>query len=108
MRWTVSFYSSKVEQETLDLPAGILANFLRIMELMGEFGPDLGRPHTAPLGRRLFEVRARSREGIARSMFCTVGGREVVVLMTVIKKGSKLHPRQIDIARRRMREVQNP
>jgi len=45
MTWPVTFYSSKVEAQTLDLPKGILANFLRIVELLGEFGPDLGRPH---------------------------------------------------------------
>jgi hypothetical protein len=50
MSWTISFFSSKVEQETLALPPGILASFLRITELIQEFGPDLGRPQTAPLG----------------------------------------------------------
>ena len=51
----------------------LLANFLRIVELIGEFGPDLGRPHTAPLGQGLFEIRAK---GTARSVFCTVKGQE--------------------------------
>lgn len=106
MRWEVTFYSPKVEQETLDLPAGILANFLRIVELIGEFGPDLGRPHTAPLGQGLFEIRAKGREGIARSVFCTVKGREIVVLITVIKKANKIQARHMEIARKRMKEVQ--
>ena len=106
MKWTLSFYSSKVEQETLDLPAGILANFLRIAELIREFGPDLGRPHTAPLGSGLFEIRAKGREGIARSVFCTVKGREDVILITVIKKANKMQARHWEIARKRMQEVQ--
>ena len=69
MSWTVSFYSDKVERATLKLPAGILANFLRVTELIEEFGPDLGRPHTAPLAEGLFEIRAKGREGIARSVW---------------------------------------
>jgi phage-related protein len=108
MRWTVSFYSPKVERETLDLPAGILANFLRIVELIAEFGPDLGRPHKAPLGGGLFEIRANGREGIARSVFCTAWAREIVVLMTVIKKSKKIQPRHLEIARQRMKEVLQP
>ena len=48
MPWTITFYSTRVERETLALPPGILASFLRITELIEEFGPDLGRPHTAP------------------------------------------------------------
>ena len=105
MAWTISFYSAKVEEETLALPPGILANFLRIGELIEEFGPDLGRPHTAPLGRGLFEIRAKGQEGIARSLFCTLKGEEIVILMTVIKKTNALPKRQMDTARKRMKEV---
>jgi len=107
MTWTITFYSAKVERETLALPPGILANFLRIAELIEEFGPDLGRPYTAPLGQGLFEIRAKGREGIARSVFCTVKNREVVVLCTVIKKGNKLPKHRMETARKRMKEVRD-
>lgn len=86
MPWTITFYSEKVEAETLALPPSILANFLRIAELIEEFGPNLGRPHTAPLGQGLFEIRAKGREGIARTVFCTVAGDEIVIVVTVIKE----------------------
>lgn len=105
MTWTITFYSEKVETETLDLPPGILASFLRIAELIEAFGPDLGRPHTAPLGQGLFEIRAKGKEGIARSVFCAVKGREIVILMTVIKKQNKIPIRQMETARKRMKEV---
>ena len=106
MTWTITFYSEKVEKETLALPPGILASFLRITELIEEFGPNLGRPHTAPLSQGLFEIRAKGKEGISRSVFCTVEGQEIVVLITVIKKGNKIPKRQMDTARKRMKEVQ--
>jgi phage-related protein len=107
MGWKVTFFSVKVEQETLALPAGILASFLRIAELIEQFGPNLGRPHTAPLGGGLFEIRAKGREGIARSVFCTVKGQEIVVLITVVKKGNKISPRHMETAQKRMKEVQS-
>lgn len=105
MPWSISFYSEKVEKESLDLPPSILASFLRITELIEEFGPDLGRPHTAPLGQGLFEIRAKGREGIARSVFCTVRGQEVVILMTVIKKQNKIPKHQMETAKKRMKEI---
>ena len=74
MKWTVTFYNEKVENQTLALPAGILANLLHIIELVEEFGPSIGRPHTAPLGKGLFEIRAKGPEGIGRSLFCTIEG----------------------------------
>jgi phage-related protein len=107
MAWTITFYSEKVEAETLALPPGILANFLRITELIEEFGPNLGRPHTAPLGQGLFEIRAKGREGVARSVFCTVKGEEIVILITVVKKGNKIPKRHMDTAIKRMKEVQD-
>ena len=75
------------------------------MELIKEFGPTLGRPHVAPLGRGLFEIRARGREGIARSVFCTVEGQEIVVLITVVKKGDRIPARHMATARQRMKEL---
>lgn len=107
MVWAVSFYNAKVEDETLALPPGILANFLRISELIEEFGPHLGRPHTAPLGNGMFEIRAKGREGISRSVFCTVKNQEIIILMTVIKKGNKIPQRQMNTAIKRMKEVQS-
>ncbi len=107
MSWKITFYSEKVEKETLALPAGILANFLRITELIEEFGPDLGRPHTAPLGKGLFEIRAKGKEGISRSVFCTVKGQEIVILLTAIKKSNTLPKRQMVTANKRMKEVQD-
>lgn len=106
MDWTITFYSDKVEEDTLALPPGILASFLRITELIEEFGPDLVRPQTAPLGRGLYEIRARGPEGVARAVFCTAPEREVVILMTAIKKSSKLPKRLLQTAQKRKKEVQ--
>lgn len=105
MAWTIRFYNEKVEAETLALPPGVLANFLRIADLIEEFGPDLGRPHTAPLGDKLFEIRAKGREGVARSLFCTVRDKQVIILLTTIKKTNKLPARLLSLARARMKEV---
>ena len=105
MKWKISFYSDRIEKQTLSLPRGILTNLLRVMELIEEFGPDLGRPHTAPLGDGLFEIRAKGVEGIARSLFCTVKNEEIIVLMTVIKKQNTIPKRQMETVRKRMKEV---
>ena len=105
MAWKVTFYSEKVENQTLALPAEILANLLHILELVEEFGPSIGRPHTALLGKGLFEIRAKGPEGISRSLVCLVKGQEMVILHSFIKKTQKVPKKQLDMARNRLKEV---
>ena len=62
MEWHITFYSEKMEDETLSFPPGILANFLHIAEMIEEFGPALGLPYTKALGKGLCEIRAKGKE----------------------------------------------
>ncbi|NOX26317.1 MAG: type II toxin-antitoxin system RelE/ParE family toxin, partial [Deltaproteobacteria bacterium] len=71
MKWQIKYYSAKVEKEVLKLPSGLLARYLRLTDLMLEFGSNLGLPHTQPIEHGLFELRVKSKEGIARVFFCT-------------------------------------
>lgn len=95
----------KVEKETFSFPDGVLANFLHIAEMIEEMGPNIGKPHTAPLGAGLFEIRAKGKEGIGRSLFCTVKGNEIVVLHSFIKKTQKTPKKELDKARKRQKEL---
>ena len=105
MAWTVSFYRQRVEDDILVLPAGLVARFLRYAERMEAHGPDLGMPHTPAMGGGLFELRLKAAEGIARVFYCTVVDRRIVVLHQLAKKTAKTPPHQLQIARRRMKDV---
>jgi phage-related protein len=107
--WRISFYNENVEADTLSFPEGILANFLHISEMIEEFVPALGLPYTQPLGEGLFEIRAKGKEGIGRSFFCTVKGKEVIILHSFIKKTQKTPPKEmtLDAARKRLKEVKS-
>ena len=105
MKWQITFYNEKVEEETHAFPDGILANFIHITEMIEEFGPALGKPYTAPMSDGLFEIRARGKEGIGRSLFCTVKGREIIILNSFIKKTQKTPRKELELAKRRMKEV---
>jgi len=105
MSWNVDFASRKARSETLALPPGLLARAIRYAEVMEKFGPDLGMPHTRALGRGLFELRVQAREGIARVFFCTTPDRRIVFLHVLVKKSQRTPGRDIDLARRRMKEL---
>ncbi len=107
MNWHITFYNDKVEQATLSFPPGILANFLHIAEMIEKFGPALGLPYTKAIGEGLFEIRAKGKEGIGRSFFCTVKGKEIVILHSFIKKSQKTPKRELATARKRLKEVKS-
>ena len=107
MNWKVTFYSDRVEAEIYALPGGFVARFVRYAERMEIYGPDLGMPHTRSMGDGLFELRLKAAEGIARVFFCTVVGRQIVVLHQFVKKSDKTPKRELKIARNRMKEIRN-
>src|SRR5262245_47617093 len=105
MAWSIEYYSQTVEQAVLRLPPGLLAQYLRLTDLMLEFGPNLGMPHTRAMGEGLFELRIKGQEGIARVFYCIVVQQRIVMLHVFIKKSQKTPKRELDIATRRLREV---
>lgn len=105
MAWSIQYYSETVESEVLALPPGLLARYLRLTDLMLEFGPNLGMPHTQSMGDRLFELRVKSKEGIARVFYCTLIGERIVMLHSFVKKTQKTPNHELKIARRRLKEV---
>lgn len=103
--WQLSFYSGKVAKLIESWPVGIRASFLRIAETMQEHGPDVGLPHTRPMGAGLFEIRAKGREGVGRAFFCTFVGQHIMILHAFIKKTEQTPQRELETARARQREI---
>ncbi len=107
MIYTIHYYHSSIKLEIESWPDGILAGFARMAELLMEFGPDLRMPHSRALGEGLFELRLRGREGIGRVLYCFLKARRIVILHSFVKKSMRMPVRELNIARTRMRDVQN-
>jgi phage-related protein len=107
MPYSLEYFHSRVKTEIEGWPAGILADYTRMVELLMEFGPDLRMPHSRAMGGGLFELRPRGREGIGRALYCYVMGKRVIVLHAFVKKTRTTPQRDLHIARKRMREVHN-
>lgn len=74
---------------------------------MEENGPWLPMPHARMLGDGLFELRPRGMEGIGRIFYCTIVGREIIMIHCFIKKTEKTPAREMEIARRRLKEIKS-
>jgi phage-related protein len=95
-----------VQQAILEFPPGLQARYIHLTERMLAFGPNLGRPHTSAMGKGQFEMRLKSKEGIGRVFFCSRPGRRIMMLHTFVKKSAKAPPKELKLARERMKEVQ--
>lgn len=107
MNWTVVYFNDRVKQDVLGLPAGIVADYLRLLDLMLEFGADLRMPHSRPMGDGLFELRLKGREGIGRVFYCTHVGQRIIILHSFVKKTQDTPHSELRTARARLREVRN-
>ena len=107
MDWKIEFYNNKVEKEIYDFPVKIQAKLIDIMDMMIKLGPNLGTPYTKLVKSGLFEIRAKAKEGIGRSFFCYKKGKVIIILHSFIKKTQKTPKKELDIALKRMKEVQN-
>jgi len=71
-----------------------------------EFGRPVGMPLCRPLGGGLWEVRSSLTQGrIARVIFCAGAGR-MVLLHGFVKKTQKTPQADLDLARKRPKEVE--
>lgn len=106
MNWTVEFFNVSVENDILDMPPKIQARMIKLLELIEKHGANLGSPHTEPMGDGLFEIRAKAKEGIGRSLYCYMKGRHIVVLHAFIKKSTKTPKSDLALAKKRKVEVE--
>lgn len=59
------------------------------------------------LGNGLLELRLKGAEGIARVFYCTMVGKQIVMLHSFVKKTQKIPFKEKRIEEIRMREVKN-
>lgn len=106
MKWTVEFLDERVEAEFLALPDDVLASLLKIAALIEEFGLiNVGMPYVRHLQGKLWEMRGKGKDGIARSIYVAATGQRVIVVRSFIKKTARTPQTEIAIALKRAREI---
>lgn len=105
-RITCEYYQTAAGEEpvkefvdSLDLRSRL--NFFAACELLATFGPWLKRPHAAPLGQGLYELRFRGDQGHVRVLYFFFAGHKAILTHGLIKKVSAVPEHDIRIARQR-------
>jgi phage-related protein len=102
----VEILDRRVERELDELAPDVRQRFLRIAELIDQHGlAAMHEPYIKHLEGKLWEMRMKGRDGIARAIYVTAKGERVVVLHAFVKKTQKTPQRALEIARERAKEV---
>ena len=107
MKWSITYYHERVRKQGLTLPAGIVADYVRLTDAMAIHGADLRMPHSRAMGSGMFELRPKGPEGIGRVFYCTQVGKVIVVLHSFVKKTQETPEAELRLARQRLKDVQN-
>ena len=106
MAWTVDFLDDVVEAEMESQPEDIQARFKRMVLLIGEFGLHrLPSKYVSHLEGRLWELRMKGKDGIARALYVAASGQRVVVVRVFTKKTQKAPRREIELALKRAEDI---
>ena len=108
MKWQVEILSRTVAEELDSLPADMRAKLDHIVQLIEEFGPHHVRePYVKPIQDKLWEMRMKGRDGIARAIYVTETYRRVVILHVFRKKTRRTPKAAIRTALSRMEELES-
>jgi phage-related protein len=103
--WSVRI-DERLEKWLNGVPRDIKARIINVVDLLIEHGPhNVGEPYVKHVKEKLFEIRAKSKDGIARIFYFTMTDRHIVLLHGFMKKTQKTPKREIDTAFGRMKEI---
>jgi phage-related protein len=106
VEWRVEVLNDTVRSELDALPSDLRARLIRLEHLISQVGLEaLREPYVKHLEGKLWEMRLSGRDGIARAIYVTAKGRRVIIVRAFIKKTQQTPPNEIDLARRRAKEI---
>ena len=101
--WTVEVIP-KAQHEIRALAKDLQARFLHVAEMLEDLGPQrVGEPHVKHLEGKLWEMRMRGKDGIARAIYFAASGRRLIVVRVFAKKTQKTPGREVELAKQRMK-----
>ena len=107
-RWLIEYYEDNrgkkpVEDFIKGLPLIKRANIIRVLDLVEEYGIQLGQPYIKKIEGKIWELRP----GSERILYFIFTGRKFVLLNGFTKKTRKTPKKEIIIAKKRQRNYEN-
>jgi phage-related protein len=104
--WTVETLNATVDSEVQALPVDMRARLVRIGGVIEKVGfQGLPADTVKHLEDKLWELRIRGKDGIARAVYVTAVKQRVVIVRVFVKKTHKTPKHELELARQRAKEV---
>ena len=105
-KWVVVFADHRVEKEISAFSVDVRANLERIVDLIEEYGlENVHEPNVKHIAGKIWEMRAKGRDGIALALYVAATGKQVIILHAFIKKTQKTPSEAINLAIKRGKEL---
>jgi phage-related protein len=102
----VEILDRRVERELEALAQDVRQKFARIVDVIERHGLlAMREPYVKHLEDKLWEMRMKGKDGIARAIYVTAKGERVVVVHAFAKKTQRTPVGALAIARERAKEV---
>ena len=113
MGWELEIYETPRGERPVanfisKLPAPLRAKVARDIDLLAEFGLQLGSPFAKKLSgaaMNLWELRTRRGTDRVRTIFSTIGERRLILLHCFLKKTRQVPRRELETAAGRLERV---
>lgn len=98
----ISFFNKKILAEVNSFEEPFASDITKALEVLAISGDEIGLPHSKSLGRGLFELRCL---GTGVRIFYAFSEHKAVVLHIVIKKQAKISKRDLELSRKRQKQL---
>ena len=104
--WRVEVLDHRVVKELDALAPDVRQHIGQMVELIESYGmAAMHEPRFKHLEGKLWEMRPRGRDGIARVLYVVATGERAVMVHAFVKKTQKTPRNALEVARKRAREV---
>ena len=102
-RIAVTIFDTTLEKFINSLETQTIAKVLRTIDLLEEFGSELGMPHSKKVTDRIFELRIHGAQNV-RIFYAYIHGG-AMLLSGFLKKSSKTPRREIETAKHKLHSL---
>ena len=99
----IKILDGSLEEFIESLQKSTIAKVLRTIDLLEEFGPKLGMPHSKKISVHLFELRIRGAQEIR--IFYTFHKSQIYLLHGFIKKSERTPKKEICVALQKLKKL---